>query len=149
MRSQRGFTLLELLVVFAIMALLLALTPVAFERMRESAQYRSTLRTMLADMRGARYKAMSEGRETRFVINLEQRTYGIEGKPQQELPESLDVRVTVADQELSADHEAAIRYLPSGGATGGSVDVIRPSGSGVRLRVDWLSGQTEQEALQP
>ena len=148
-RSQRGFTLIEVLVVFAIMALLLAVAPLAFERMRESAQYRNTLRTMLADMRGARYQAMAQGRETRFVIDLQQRTYGIEGQPQQDLPEALDVRVTVADQELAPNQEAAIRFLPSGGATGGSVDVIRPAGSGVRLRVDWLTGQAEQEALPP
>ena len=60
MRSQRGFTLVELLVVFAIMALLVGLVPVAFERLRESAEYRNTLRTMLSNMRGARYRAVSE-----------------------------------------------------------------------------------------
>ena len=45
MRRERGFTLIELLVVFAIMALLIGLAPVAFDRMRDSAQYRDTVRT--------------------------------------------------------------------------------------------------------
>ena len=62
------------------------------------------------------------------------------------MPESLKVRAVVAQQEMSADgQELGIRFLPHGGATGGSVDLIRPSGSGVRLRVDWFSGRVEQE----
>ena len=39
--------------------------------------------------------------------------------------------------------------MPRGGASGGSVDLIRPSGTGVRLRVDWFSGRVEQEAIEP
>ena len=149
MRSERGFTLVELLVVFAITALLIGLVPVAFDRMRESAQYRNTLRTMLADMRSARYRAVSEGAEIRFKVNLGQRTYGVDGQPMRDLPESLQVRLVVADSEMGYGQEGSIRFLSSGGATGGSVDVVRVSGSGVRLRVDWLSGRVTQEALPP
>jgi len=148
-RSQRGFTLVELLVVFAIMALLVGLVPVAFERLRESAEYRNTLRTMLSDMRGARYRAVSEGVETRFKVNLEQRIYGVDGQPMRTFSEPLQVRLIVAGNEMAAGQEGAIRFLPDGGATGGSVDVVRGSGSGVRLRVDWLSGRVTQEPLPP
>ncbi|HEY0201888.1 MAG TPA: GspH/FimT family pseudopilin, partial [Burkholderiaceae bacterium] len=59
------------------------------------------------------------------------------------------VRAVVADRELT-DGVAAIRFLPSGGATGGSIDVARgSSGSGTRLRVDWLSGHITQEPIEP
>ena len=149
MRSERGFTLVELLVVFAITALLIGLVPVAFDRMRESAQYRDTLRTMLSDMRGARYRAVTEGAETRFKVNLGQRTFGVDGQAMREFPEPLQVRVIVANSELASGQEGAIRFLPDGGATGGSVDVVRASGAGVRLRVDWLSGRVTQEPLPP
>lgn len=149
MRSERGFTLVELLVVFAITALLIGLVPVAFDRMRESAQYRNTLRTILTDMRSARYRAVSEGAETRFRVNLNQRTYGIDGQPAREFPESLQVRLIVADSEMVNTQEGSIRFLSDGGATGGSVDIVRGSGTGVRLRVDWLSGKVTQEPLSP
>ena len=149
MRGQRGFTLVELLVVFAIMALLVGLVPVAFERLRESAEYRNTLRTMLSDMRGARYRAVSEGVETRFKVNLGQRIYGVDGQPMHTFSGPLQVRLIVAGNEMVGGQEGAIRFLPDGGATGGSVDVVRGSGAGVRLRVDWLSGRVTQEPLPP
>jgi general secretion pathway protein H len=148
-RHQRGFTLVELLVVFAIMALLMGLVPVAFERLRESAEYRNTLRTMLAEMRGARARAMTEGVDTRFKVNLAQRSYGVDGQAMHTFSEPLQVRLTVAGTEMAAGQEGAIRFLSDGGATGGSVDVVRGSGAGVRLRVDWLSGRVTQEPLPP
>ncbi|MBP6598450.1 MAG: prepilin-type N-terminal cleavage/methylation domain-containing protein [Giesbergeria sp.] len=149
MRQERGFTLIELLVVFAIMALVIGLAPVAFDRLRDSAQYRDTVRTMLGQMRSARYRAIEEGHETRFFVDLNRRTYGIDGTPARVLPEALQLKTTVAGIEMTGQGEAAIRFLPSGGATGGSIEVLRASGAGTRLRVDWLSGRVTQEALTP
>ena len=145
--KQRGFTLVELLVVFALVALLAALVPLAFERLRESAQYRDAVRSLLSDIRQARYRALSEGREVRFSVDLAQRSYGVEGRAFKLLPQPLRLQATVADIELSADRKAAIRFLPSGGATGGSIDIVRPGGSGVRLTVDWLSGGVVQSPI--
>lgn len=142
-----GFTLVELLVVFAIAGLLTVMVPVAFEAMREGAQYRETVRSMLADMRSARSRAVLQGKEVRFKVDLVQGAYGIDGSAMHELPRSLQVKATVASIEMDGGEVAAIRFLPSGGATGGSIDVVRPSGAGVRLNVDWLSGRVAQQSL--
>ena len=148
MRAHRGFTLIELLVVFALLALLVGVVPVAFERLRESAQYRNTVRGMMSDMRAARQRAISEGVEVRFRLDLTNRIFGVDGRPSHEVPEPLQLRATVAAVELSGAQVAAVRFLPQGGATGGSIEVIRPSGAGVRLTVDWLSGAVAQSAIQ-
>jgi len=147
-RAQRGFTLIELLVVFALLALVMALVPIAFDRLRESTQYRDAVRSVLADLRQARYRAISEGREVRFQVDLKSRNYGVEGRAPKSLPEPLRVRTTVAGVELDANRTAAIRFLPSGGATGGTVEILRPGGAGVRLTVDWLSGAIVQSQIQ-
>ncbi|WP_313560368.1 type II secretion system protein [Diaphorobacter nitroreducens] len=146
MRRARGFTLVELLVVIAIMALVIGLVPVAFDRLRDAAQYRDAVRTMLSQMRGARMAAMTEGREVSFSVDLSQRMYGVDAalKP---LPESLQVRAIVAGREIGPRGQASIRFLPSGGATGGSIEILRAPGVGTRLRVDWLSGRVTREAL--
>lgn len=135
------------MVVFSIMGLLISVVPAAFDKMRESAQYRDTLRTMTAQMRSARYRAVAEGAEIRFNVDLAQRRYGVDGTPWRELPLPLQLRATVAGQEVASNGTAAIRFLPDGGATGGSIDVLRTAGHGTRLRVDWLSGRVTQEPV--
>ncbi len=144
-----GFTLIELLVVIALMALIVGLVPIAFGRLHESAQYRDTVRAVLTDLRAARQQAQSQGAETRFAVDLRARSFGIEGGPRREVPEPLTLRAVMAAETADADGRLAISFLPRGGASGGSVDLIRPSGSGVRLRVDWFTGRVEQEAIEP
>ena len=146
---RAGFTLLELLVVLAIASLLIALVPIAFDRLREGTQYRDALRTMQSEMRQARQQAVTQGRAVRFQVDLAGRTYGLVGKVEHPIPEKLQVRATVASVEVQANQVAAIQFLPTGGATGGSIDLLRPSGAGTRLKVDWLSGRVMQESLAP
>lgn len=146
--ASHGFTLIELLVVFAIAGLMLAVVPFAWSKLRDTMDYRATLRGMVSEMRQARQQALATGQTIRFVVDLEQRRFGRSETPAHRVPDALRLRVTVGGSELTA-RQAAIAFLPDGGATGGSVELIRPAGEGTRLRVDWLTGQVTQEALLP
>ena len=149
MRKEHGFTLIELLVVFAIAALLIGLVPTAYGKLRESVQYRDALRAVMSDLRQARFRASSQGIEARFDVDLATGRYGLDGAPPRTLPPPLKFRVVVADVELAPSEVASNRFLAAGGATGGSVDVVRPAGGGARIRVDWLSGGVALLGLPP
>ncbi|CAN7223408.1 GspH/FimT family pseudopilin [Acidovorax sp. Leaf78] len=146
-----GFTLIELLVVFAIIALVVGLVPVAMDRMREGAQYRDVVRTVVGQLRLAREQAVASGRDVQFTVDVAQRRYGLGPDPSLLLPDALQMKAVAA--ALEGDEQStgklSIRFLPSGGSSGGSVQILRGAGDGVRLRVDWLSGRVTQEALIP
>ena len=84
-----------------------------------------------------------------FFVDLAQRKYGLAGSIPHILPEPLQIKATVGGEQLQQGRIASIEFLPDGGATGGSIEVVRPSGVGTRVRVDWLSGQVTQERLLP
>lgn len=147
---QRGFTLIELLVVLAIGALLIATLPGAFDRLRETSQYRDTVRTMVLDLRQARQQALAYGQVVRFSINLSDHHFGVEGRSLKSVPASLEIKATVGAVEFTGGNpKAAIVFLPDGGSSGGTIELVRHAGGGVRIRVDWLSGQITQEPRNP
>ena len=143
--AARGFTLVELMVALAI-----AVVPPSLQKLREGMAYRDTVRSVVTGLRAARERALVEGRETRFYVDLAGRRYGPDPQALRALPESLQMHVIVAGIEMSeasGQRLAAIRFLPQGGATGGSVDVLRPGVGGVRITVDWLSAAVSQTPL--
>lgn len=144
----RGFTLIELVVALALAALMVALVPPALDKLRDGMQYRDTVRAIVTELRSARQRARSEGAEVRFFVDLAGRRFGLDEKTLRPLPQPLQMRVTVAGIEWRAEQVGAIRFLPQGGATGGSVDILRPAGGGVRISVDWLSAAVSQTPIE-
>ena len=148
--SSKGFTLIELLVVLAIGATLVALVPPAFERLREVSQYRDTVRALIVDLRQARQQAQAFGQTVVFRVNLADRQFGIEGRPFKAVPPSLDIKATIGKTEAQgANPSPAIVFTPEGGSSGGTIELVRASGSGVNIKVDWLFGHITQEPHTP
>lgn len=146
--AQSGFTLIELLVVFAIMGGISVLVPMAFDKYRESTQYKNTVKNLMLELRNARMMAKYERREMAFQLDLERRVYGLKGGVEHVIPESLDIRATVAEIGQSSDSRlATIVFQSSGGASGGSFDVLRKNDVGTRIRVDWLTSKIELEPV--
>ena len=63
------------------------------------------------------------------------------------LPEALDITVIYAAEVSPKPGLAAIRFYPAGGSSGGEITVVRPSGGGVHLTIDWLLGDVTQATL--
>lgn len=144
--GQRGFTLIELLVVIAIAAMLVALVPSSFDKLREVSQYRDTVRALMVDLRQARQQAISSGKPVVFRLDVADRRFGVQGRPFTKLPSSLEMKATVGTSGVPEKiGQTEIIFLPEGGATGGAIELVRQSGAGVRIRIDWLFGRVTQE----
>jgi general secretion pathway protein H len=139
-----------MLVVLAIGALLVGVAPTAFDRFRDVSQYRDAVRAIVVDLRQARQQALVRKQMVSFQVNVADRQFGIEGLSQKTLPASLELKATVgANAVADVRQQSVIAFLPDGGSSGGTIELIRRSGGGVRIRVDWLTGQVTQEPSTP
>ena len=146
MRHPQGFTLLELIVALSIASLLAALALPSMYKARDSLAYQGVLRDMVTDLRAARGKAISQGRDTAFSLDLRDRRFGTGEQLKHELPEAIDITIEVADSEAT-ETGGKIRFYPDGSSTGGSLQVKRKNGAGTHIRVDWLLGSITQSPL--
>ncbi len=135
-----GFTLLELLVVVALMGLLLALVPARIGA-GSGAELRAAARSVAAGLRHARATAVGRRVEAVFQIDLDNKKFTVSGDARvYALPRDIEIKLFTGQQEVISEKLGGIRFYPDGGATGGRVTVF----SGERkfeVDVDWMTGR--------
>jgi general secretion pathway protein H len=137
----RGFTLVELLVVMAIAAALLAVTIPLLSGSIGRAELRGTAAEMAAALRHARTQAIRLHRETRLQVDLEQRRYQVSGERRAfRFPRDVDVKLVVADFQGLPSEAGEVRFYPDGSSSGGEITVSSKRGE-YRVRVEWLTGR--------
>jgi general secretion pathway protein H len=106
-----------------------------------STELRGATREVAAGLRYARSGAVATRRETRLLLDLEQRTFRIDRDSRvHELPKKLEMKLFTAQRDLVDAKSGAIRFFPDGGSNGGRVTLA----SGERkfeVDVDWLTGR--------
>lgn len=139
-RFCRGFTLLELLVVLAIMGMAVGLVMGTRSPGPTSADARMAAEALAAGLREARSQAIMQGRPVVLQIDIAARRFGIGRSPDRDLPRGLNLTVLTGRADVTAAQRGGIRFFPDGSSTGGRVTVE----SGARqivVGVDWLSGR--------
>jgi general secretion pathway protein H len=138
---QRGFTLLELLLVLVIVATGYALVVRFGGAGVSGAQLKSAARTVAAGLRDARGRAIATQQSVTLDLDLDRRTIQVKGSDRERsLPERLEVRLDTSQAEVAGARRGAIRFYPDGSSTGGRVTLA----SGERkllVDVDWLTGR--------
>jgi len=141
MKRERGFTLLEMMVVLVIAAIAYAVLLSAPLGKASAADLKAAARTLASGLRQAQTTAMATRKDAVLTIDVESREYvtTLDTTPRK-LPENLDLKLYAAQSEVSSERRGSIRFYPDGSSTGGRITVA----AGERkylVDVDWLTGR--------
>lgn len=92
-KNNKGFTLLELIIVLLLVSLILGISAVFIVNSLPSGRFNSTAREVVAAIRHARALAALTGEEKTITISLDSRKYGISGLPEKVLPADINIKV--------------------------------------------------------
>ena len=140
MRGEKGFTLIELVVVLAIAALLLAIVlPFGFNR-RGHDELASGAREIAGALRLARSRAILTNRPASFLVDVENGFYRPPGAgAAHAVPTGSHISLSTAQQEQLNAATGAIRFFPDGSSTGGGVGLSLRA-EPYDIQVDRLTG---------
>lgn len=136
-----GFTLLELLVVLALLGLLAGVVLPRLTTPGIASAADRTVRELANALATARNDAIFRNRESRLVLDVARRLYAVDGRASERLPGDLSVTIEASEPEVAGDGTAAIRFHPDGSSSGGTIVVQSPEGARHALRVNWLTGR--------
>ena len=135
----KGFTLLEILIVLFIAMLMLGMGIVGFAGRLPAAKLDATACEMSALMRQARLLAKTELEKQAFVVDLDARMFGIEGKTLRHVPEEVHVRVDDSIKGPRDQGKHRVVYSPFGGVSGGVIE-MKAGKRGISLKADPVLG---------
>lgn len=136
-KTMAGFTLVELLVVIAVIALVLATVLMARPK-AISARLAVTARTVASTLQFARDRAMAGNKETVVQIDTASGQFGFSNSIRS-LPRGMKIALTVAQTER-AGSRGGIRFFPDGQSSGGVV-ALSLEGKSASIAVNWLTGE--------
>lgn len=142
--SQKGFTLLEMMVAISIAALLMAVSVPAANKMYQSMAYRSAVGEVKSLLENGRYRAQRYGRPVDVLVRPERREVALDGDSEHVLSDLITLEVVSAAELMRDNETAVIRFYPDGSSSGGRITLLRGEDAGVALEVGWLLGEVTQ-----
>ena len=158
-----GFTLLELVVVLAVVAVALALTPFALDRGLGSWRLQAATREVRTLMKFARNRAVADHRPLQVMLDRSRNLYWLDRAEASVLDEppapgragvrlyALPRGVRFGDLTGGAGNpdgsRVGIRFSPRGSSSGGGLEILDARGRGYRITVDPMTARAQVDGV--
>ena len=137
---DRGFTLIEMLVVLAILGLAVGLVASRGPTRSPALDLRGGADQVARALRLARSQAVVTNRDVAFTLDLARRAFSVGDGAWQALPSTIELGMTAAAGARDLSAQGGIVFAPDGGASGGRVR-LASANRVLIVTVDWLSGR--------
>ncbi len=141
--NQRGFSLLELIVVLAIVGLLFGMVGTSIYRSLDSVKIRQTSKDLMTALRYTRAQAVASREEQFLTVDIENRRYQAPERDWEDFPEDVEISLKTAADDLDLT-SGKVRFYPDGSSTGALISLQIESRSWT-VRVGWLTGELSVE----
>lgn len=142
---NKGFTLLELLIVLAI--IVLGFSVVAFNASsgKGSLEQKAAVRDIVSALRYARGQALTFHQEKTVSFDLAKNSYTISGRDKEyTIPKAIDVTIVTAESELTGKGQGNFRFYPDGSSSGGRI-LLERAHRAIQIDISWLTGHINVE----
>lgn len=135
-----GFSLLEMIVVLAIIALVMSLSLPVFRTNRSGLRMEAKGHELCGMLRKARARAIALNQPTDVTFDLDRRSYRLDQDAEILLDARLTIDLVVADDRRELAKQGGFRFYPSGASSGGDI-YLSQEGGRMHIRVGWLTGE--------
>lgn len=146
-RAQRGVSLLEMLLVIALIAGISVLAAAALGGGWRGMQLRAHAKEIAAQLRYTRTLALSTGQPQRFVIDPQGHRWEAPNNRRGDIPAALGVRFIGARAVQPTEGEGAIQFFNDGAATGGRIE-LSDDRAAWRIDVAWMTGEVRLKRVE-
>ncbi len=140
-QSSKAYTLIEMLVVLAIIALAFSIIPPFLPNAVASASFKTATRELASSLKQTQNRAINSQQEKVLILDVEQNHYMLEGRLiKLKIPDTAKLSLVTARSEQLSDVKGRIRFFPDGSSTGGQIKMSYKTREYI-IDVHWLTGK--------